>query len=148
MSAVLSALFQDHDTGVAVRTRLVKEGFPTDRVELTSLREPGQAALGPGNGLEDKLADYFHGLFEGEQDRSHADSLAAGVRSGRAAITVHPRGEVETSRALEILRDAGAKELKEHDLANQTLEQAASPQDQSVAGKVLESVGVAAKRRP
>jgi hypothetical protein len=148
MSAVLSALFEDHDTGVGVRTRLVKEGFPTDRVELTSLREPGQASLGPANGLADKLADYFHGLFDGEQDRSHADSLAAGVRSGRAAITVHPRGEVETSRALEILRDAGAIALKEYDLDNQTLEQAASPEDQSVAGKLLESAGVGAKRPP
>ena len=47
MSAVLVAIFNDHAAAEGVRTRLVKDGLPTDRVELTSCQELGQAKLVP-----------------------------------------------------------------------------------------------------
>lgn len=36
MRAVVAALFPSHEDAEGVRTRLVADGFPTDRVDLTS----------------------------------------------------------------------------------------------------------------
>ena len=66
MSAVLVAVFNDHASAEAVRTRLVKDGFPTDRVELTSLQELGQVKLVPREGLSAKLTAYFRKLFQSD----------------------------------------------------------------------------------
>jgi hypothetical protein len=137
MSAVLAAVFPDHATAEAVRTKLVSDGFPTDRVELTSRREPGQAGTGPAGNLPDKLEDYFRQLFDRDEDRRFAASLAANVREGRAAIVVHPRGDIETNRAVEILEDAAPLELHDRDLDKQTMEQAASPDETPVVKRVL-----------
>ncbi len=40
MSAVLLAVFNEYGVADRVRTRLVGDGFPTDRVELTASCEP------------------------------------------------------------------------------------------------------------
>jgi hypothetical protein len=125
MSAVLAAVFTDHATAVAVRTRLVSDGFPTDRVELTSRNEPGQAGTAPGDRLDDKFANYFQTLFDRAEDRRYAASLTDSVLHGHAAVIVHPRGDVETTRAVEILESASPIELHEKDLDKQTLEAAA-----------------------
>jgi len=45
MSAVLLAVFNEYGGADRVRTRLVGDGFPTDRVELTACCEPGRAGL-------------------------------------------------------------------------------------------------------
>ncbi len=137
MSAVLAAVFTDHAAAEAVRTRLVSDGFPTDRVELTSRREPGQAGTGPAENLPDQLEDYFRQLFDRDEERRFAASLAANVREGHAAVVVHPRGEVETTRAVEILEDASPLELHDRDLDKQTLEGAASRTETPVVKKVL-----------
>jgi len=137
MSAVLAAVFTDHATAEQVRTRLVSDGFPTDRVELTSRREPGQAGTGPAGNLPDQLEDYFRQLFDRDEDRRFASSLADSVRQGRAAVVVHPRGDVETHRAVEILENAAPLEIHDRDLDQQTLEQAASPDDTPVVKRVL-----------
>jgi len=42
MSAVLLAVFGQYGDAERVRTQLVRDGFPTDRVELTSATEPGR----------------------------------------------------------------------------------------------------------
>jgi len=47
MSAVLLAVFNEYGVADRVRTRLVGDGFPTDRVELTASCEPGRAGLHP-----------------------------------------------------------------------------------------------------
>jgi hypothetical protein len=137
MSAVLAAVFTDHATAEAVRTRLVSDGFPTDRVELTSRREPGQAGTGPATTLPDQLEDYFRQLFDRDEDRRFAASLAQNVRAGRAAIVVHPRGDIETNRAVEILEGASPLELHDRDLDKQTMERAAAPDETPVVKKVL-----------
>lgn len=126
MSAVLAAVFTDHATAEAVRTRLVSDGFPTDRVELTSQTEPGQAGTAPGDRLDDKFANYFQMLFDQAEDRGYAASLSESVLDGHAAVVVHPRGDVETQRAMEILEQASPMELHEKDLDKQTLEAAAA----------------------
>jgi len=65
MSAVLVAAFSDHATAETVRTRLVQDGFPTDRVQLTSCQELGQVELVPRASVGEKLAEYFGKLFQG-----------------------------------------------------------------------------------
>jgi hypothetical protein len=47
MSAVLLAIFNEYNVAERVRVDLVRDGFPTDRVELTAACEPGRAGLGP-----------------------------------------------------------------------------------------------------
>src|SRR5215471_12270526 len=95
MSALVVALFDNHAAAERVRTRLVREGFPTDRVQLTSSDEPGQAALvGRAEDLESQLEDYFSGLFDRAEEISNVHFFVDGVQQGHAALTVHPRGEV------------------------------------------------------
>jgi hypothetical protein len=130
MSAVLLAMFSDHLTAERLRTRLVQDGFPTDRVELTSCQELGQAKLVPRKDLEGKLTEYFRKLLQGAGNDSGERSVQLfqrAVLDGKAAIAVHPRGDNETQRALELLNEAGPVEVLGADLQNQTLERAAGP---------------------
>ena len=124
MSAILLAVFDDHSVAERVRVSLVRDGFPTDRVELTASCEPGQAGLGPADSPRDKFVQYFGVLFTREHQRHYAEQLAERVEKGAATITVHPRGAIETARALVILEDAGALQVFSHDLTNQILKHA------------------------
>jgi hypothetical protein len=126
MSAVLLAVFTDHESADRVRTELVLDGFPTDRVELTACCEPGRAGCQPAASLHDKFVQYFTTLFCREDERRCAVQLAERVDGGAATITVHPRGAIETARATEILQHAGPVEIDQHDLANLGWERAAA----------------------
>ena len=140
MSAVLAALFADHETAESVRTRLVSDGFPTDRVELTSRRELGQAAIVPAEPTSEKLCQHFGKIFQNESDQRSARLLSHGVLEGRAVIAVQPRSELETQRAFEILQQGGPVELRERDLDDQTMEHATAASETPVIvriGKVL-----------
>jgi hypothetical protein len=128
MSALVAALYDSHAAAERVRTRLVHEGFPTDRVRLTSLAEPGEAAIvGPSDNLEAQLEEYFTRLFDREEERPNVHLFVDGVQQGHAALTVHPRGKVETDRALEILEEEHPIEIVDHDIEDQVMERAATP---------------------
>src|SRR5690349_16395684 len=99
MSAVIAALFNDHDTAQRVRTRLVEDGFPTDRVSLTSRQEPGQAQVVPADSIKDKLIQHFRQYFQGSEAEDCAQLFTRGVLEGHSVIAVQPRGTVETGRA-------------------------------------------------
>jgi hypothetical protein len=103
MAAVLLALYDSHTTAERVRTELVDDGFPTDRVDLVSPHESGPAGLIAAASSTDQLRKYFESLFDDERERRHAHVLAHRVRIGAATITVHPRGGPEIERAGEIL---------------------------------------------
>jgi hypothetical protein len=140
MSAVLAAVFVNHQAAEAVRTRLVTDGFPTDRVELTSNQELGHVKLVPSAGLAEKLMQYFGQLFPEEDQRAPVQSLQEAVLAGRAVIAVHPRGEVETERAVEILNENSPVEMRANDLDKQALEHAAAKDEHSAlswAGRVI-----------
>jgi hypothetical protein len=126
MSAVLLALFPGYPTAERVRTQLVKDGFPTDRVQLTATREPGQAGLVPGRSQHAKFREYFHTLMTEDEERPYVEALIARIQHGAAAVAVHPRGEIETARAEQILNEAGAVEVLAHDLDSQGFERAAA----------------------
>ncbi|HWZ64604.1 MAG TPA: hypothetical protein VNX02_16415 [Steroidobacteraceae bacterium] len=130
MSAVILAIFKQYSAADRVRTRLVSDGFPTDRVELTASEEPGRAGLQPAASVHDRFAGYFRTLLDKEEERSFVEALVERIESGAAAaITVHPRGAIETERAAEILEAEGATEVVGHDLENQSFEHAASRND-------------------
>jgi hypothetical protein len=136
MSAVLAALFPSHEVADGVRTRLVEDGFPTDRVELASRKETGQAELVPAASMAEKLTLHFRQLFPAEQDAEATRLLCRGVLDGQAVIAVHPRGDIETQRAIQILERAGPLELRATDLENQPMERAASPSDETIIPNV------------
>jgi hypothetical protein len=149
MSAVLVAVFSDHAIAEAVRIRLVKDGFPTDRVELTSCQELGQAELAPRGGLGDKLTEYFRSLFESgnrASDERTVQLFQRAVLDGNAALAVHPRGDIETKRALQLLNEGDPVEVRGADLQSQTLEHAATEAQTPIVtwvGKVLAAPGAA-----
>jgi hypothetical protein len=136
MSAVLAALFPSHEIAEGVRTRLVTDGFPTDRVELSSRKEAQQARLVPAESMAEKLVLHFRQLFPAREDADATQALCHGVIQGGAVIAVHPRGDIETQRALEILEGAGPVELRSAELDNQTMEHAASRSNETVIPNV------------
>ena len=129
MSAVLLAVFNEYGVADRVRTRLVGDGFPTDRVELTASCEPGRAGLHPATSARAKFLQYFRTLLSEVDEWPFVELLAERVEGGAVTIAVHPRGAIETARAAEILETEGAVELVGHDLENQTFEYAASRGD-------------------
>jgi hypothetical protein len=126
MSAVLLAVFTDGPVAERVRLELVRDGFPTDRVDLTAASDLGRAALGPARSAHDKLLQYFSTLLCRAEERSCVERLARALEEGAAVVTVHPRGPLETERAREILGTASPAEVLDHDLERQGLEHAAA----------------------
>jgi hypothetical protein len=126
MSAVLLAVFNDYDAADRVRTELVRDGFPTDRVELTAVCEPGRAALQPAESSHDRFMQYYRTLFKSDEDVLYIEALTDRIDCGAATVAVHPRGSIETTRASKILESAGPAEVTHRDLANKSWEYAAS----------------------
>lgn len=130
MSAVLLAVFTDYSDAERVRTQLVHDGFPTDRVELTASHDKGRAGVQPGKSAHAQFVQYFRTLLNQADERAFAEELAQRVDAGgTATVAVHPRGAIETHRAVQLLESAGAREVLGHDLANQAFEHAASRTD-------------------
>jgi hypothetical protein len=141
MPAVLVALYESHATAARVRTQLVHDGFPTDRVDLASPREPGPAGLIAAGSASEQFREYFESLFDDERERRHASCLADRVRSGAAAITVHPRGETEIERAIQILARYRPLEIEREHLDDTALEKAASDHERPFLPRVLSGTG-------
>jgi hypothetical protein len=141
-SALIAALFSDHTAADRVRVRLSSgdAAFPTDRVHLTSTIEPGHAGLVPAASFALKLQAYFRTLFDHQEEADVIRSLSEGVQNGHGAIAVFPRGDIETKRARDVLRQAKPLQLYEHDLDKQTLEHAASEDRAPVVTHVIDVV--------
>jgi hypothetical protein len=103
MPEVLVALYHSYATANAVRAALVADGFPTDRVELTSQVDEGRAGETPGEEFSERISQYFGNLFEGD-DRGCIEFFTEGLKRGGAVITVHPRGPEEVERATTIMQ--------------------------------------------
>ena len=137
MSALVAALYKDHATADQVRTALVSDGFATDRVQLTSPREPGPAGVTPADDTTAQLRKYFEQVFPDPAEANEVSTFVDGVSHGNAAVVVHPRGDVEVKRAMSILSASQPLEVREHDLANQAMERAASHDGETMVGKVM-----------
>jgi len=137
MAAVLVALYDSQASAERVRTALVHDGFPTDRVALTSADEQGRAADIPASRSIERFRAYFESLFDEEPERRRVNALAERVRQGAAAITVHPRGEQEIARALEILERHRPVEVDREHLDDTTLEHAAASKERPYLARVL-----------
>ena len=130
MSAVLLAVFNDYETADRVRLELFRDGFPTDRVDLTAVCDLGRAACQPAAQPRGKFIQYFGTMFKAASDREYVESLAGRIDHGAAAVTVHPRGMVETHRAAKIIESGSPAEVAHRDLGNQALERAAASSEQ------------------
>ncbi len=147
MAAVLVALYDNHPEAGRARTELVQDGFPTDRVELTSMSEPGTAGVIAAETDSERFRRYFGTLFDEERHRGCAEYLARRVREGAAVVTVHPRGDEEIMRAIQILDRHGPLEIDREHLDQTLLEQAASPNSRSIVVQLIEGGGRAPERR-
>ena len=126
MSAVLLAVFNDYETAERVRLTLFRDGFPTDRVELTAACELGRASCEPADSAHGKCVQYFRTLLKHESERHYPEVLAQRVDNGAATIAVLPRGAIETKRATEILQQAYPADVVRHDCEKHGLEHAAA----------------------
>jgi hypothetical protein len=131
MSAVILAVFPDYETADRVRMKLVQDGFPTDRVELTATRELGRAALEPAESPHGKCVQYFSTVLAREDEQPYVEALVQHIENGAATITVHPRGALETNRATEIIQQAKPADVVGHDLTKHGWEHAAAKNDGS-----------------
>jgi hypothetical protein len=142
MSALIAALFADHATADRVRVRLSSgdNAIPTDRVQLTSGTEPGNAGLVPAPSFALKLRAYFHTLFDRDDEMEQVRTLSDAVQNGRAAVAVFPRGDIETAHVLKVLREAKPLQVFDHELEKQALEHAASSDKAPVVEHVVNAV--------
>jgi uncharacterized membrane protein len=136
MSTVLLALFDDYEIAERVREVLVQDGFPTDRVEVTASCEMGRASLQPADSPHGKCVQYFRALFESEADRDYPEMLAQRIENGAAAVTVLPRGAIETARATQIIQHAHPADVLGRDLTEHGWEHAAARRDSAWAQHV------------
>jgi hypothetical protein len=119
VSAVLLAVYNHHEAAQRVRVVLIRDGFPTDRVDLTASNDLGRAGMAPAHSPYGKCVQYFRMLLRRPDERHYPEILARRVEDGAATITVLPRGAIETARAREILQHAQPVEVFEHDLASE-----------------------------
>ncbi len=126
MSTLILAVFNDFETAERVRVSLVKDGFPTDRVELTAPCELGRAGCEPATTPHEKCVQYFRTLLRNKGEEHYPEMLALRIDNGAACVTVQPRGAIETARATEILQQAHPADVVAHDLAKHGWEHAAS----------------------
>lgn len=111
MQDIIVALYDEHAAAVRVRTALVEDGFPTDRVEVTSPVEHRQADKGPSDSFGVNVLEYFRTLSADDADRQRLNRFAQAVIQGASALTVHPRGEEEIRRAEKILDREAPREV-------------------------------------
>ncbi len=130
MSALMTAIFDEYRVADRVRLNLVLDGFPTDRVDLTAQCDPGRAALAPAASPHERLVRHFRALYGAQSEQACVERLTERIEHGGAAVTVHPRGMLETLRAREILQSAHPLEVAQHDLQNQAMEHAAASHGQ------------------
>jgi hypothetical protein len=126
VSAVLLAVFNEYEAADRVRVNLVRDGFPTDRLDLTAACDLGRAGCQPGELQRTKCVQYFRTMFKSDADRPFVEGLAERVDAGAAIITVHPRGSIEINRARQILELASPLEIRHRELHSRTFGGAAA----------------------
>ena len=133
MQDIIVALYDDHVSAAAARTELVRDGFATDRVDLTSPHEHRQADKGPAPDFDTNVADYFRTLAADDASASRLQRFADAVIGGASAVTVHPRGEEEIRRAELILDRRAPRDIYRYlpedaaHVVDRKIERAAAP---------------------
>jgi hypothetical protein len=113
MTPVIVALYDDYGIADRVRIQLVADGFATDRVEVTSRLEAGQADAEPGDRFAQRVANYFHTIFDQGEEQTQAEDFANLVVKGGSTVTVHPRADYEIASARKILHENGPVKVEE-----------------------------------
>jgi hypothetical protein len=78
-----------------VRTRLVTKGIATDRLDVVSRVDRGRVVHLSDQSFAEDLAAYFHVLLSDDGEWTLVDNIVDAVQVGKAALVVHPRGQVE-----------------------------------------------------
>jgi hypothetical protein len=97
------AVYGEPERAAAARTHLFHDGFAADRLDVVSWADPGRAAAGPNAEVEDNLVAHFSMLLDDEREVELVGRIVDDLRAGKAALIVHPRGQVEIERAGDLL---------------------------------------------
>jgi len=82
MSAVLLAVFNEHGAAERVRTRLVGDGFPTDRVRADGVLRARRAGRIPQPSARARFVQYFRTLLSEDDERPFVELLVERVEGG------------------------------------------------------------------
>jgi hypothetical protein len=77
MAAVIIAMFDEYGRADRARLDLVRDGFPTDRVDLTAGCEPGRAALALARSPHEMLVRHFRMMFSADDEQAYVERLAS-----------------------------------------------------------------------
>ena len=114
MSAILLAVFTDYADAERVRA-----------LELMEMQRHAQLMYTSCGWFFDDISG-----IETVQIIAYAAELAQRVDAGgTSTVAVHPRGDIEILRAVQLLESAGAREVVGHDLQHHSFEHAASRSD-------------------
>ena len=103
MSDIIVALFTEEAEAEDARTELVRMGFATDRVAVSSRASPGPAQHAPSPDGGNRFHRFFKTLLADSTLRDDGDTLAERVEGGATALLIHPRGLVELHDAEGVL---------------------------------------------
>ena len=112
MADIIVALFKEGTEAEAARTDLVRMGFATDRVDVSSKAVPGRALHAPLDGGGSRFHGFFKTLLANSTIADEAESLADQVDQGSTALLIHPRGRVELHEVNEVLERHPAEVVK------------------------------------
>lgn len=93
------------------RTQLVTQGIATDRVDVVSRINRGRVAHLPRHSDAEDLADYFHTLLTEEREVPLVVEIVEDIHKGKAALVVHPRGQVEIDMIRPVIEGFGPESV-------------------------------------
>lgn len=97
------AVYGTPERASTARTHLFSDGFAADRLDVVSWADPGRAAAGPNAEVEDNLVAHFTVLLDDDREVELVGRIVKDLRAGKAALVVHPRGQVEIERAGDLI---------------------------------------------
>jgi len=112
MADIIVALFREQTEAEAARTELVRTGFATDRVHVSSKAVPGPALHAPMDHGGSRFHGFFKTLLANSTIADEAESLADRVDQGDTALLIHPRGRVELHEVSDVLERHPAEVIK------------------------------------
>ena len=93
------------------RTQLVTQGIATDRVDVVSRIHRGRVTHLPQQSDAEDLADYFHMLLTEERELPVVIDIVDDIHKGKAALVVHPRGQVEIDMIRPVIEAHGPQSV-------------------------------------
>lgn len=115
----LTAFFRDRAAADDAAQQLIRNGFTSNQVEVTSADDFASYAGAGNTGLSGKephdasaggISGFFHRLFGGDADEQDRTYYSEATRRGKAAVVVHADND-QIDQAADILNQSGASDI-------------------------------------